>query len=98
MSTMPIRDAAFKVDANEANLACSTFEDVRLSESTFKQVTFQDAKFEDVIFDGCTLRRVSLANVNIAEAHYEGMTIEGISVKEMLELYRKQASSSPDPK
>jgi uncharacterized protein YjbI with pentapeptide repeats len=88
MSTITLRDTVHSIEANDANLSFSKFDDVRLAESTFNQVALADSRFEDVFLDGSSFNRVSLVNVRITEGNYDGMTIDGIPVRALLETYR----------
>ena len=50
-----------------------------------RPVTFDEAILCDSLF-----RKVDLSNVRIVDCNVAGMTIDGILVSELLELYRKQ--------
>lgn len=88
MSTITLTDSVHNIDATDSDLATSRFEDVRLAGSTFTEVTFADSKFENVLMDGCSFRRASFAYVTLEHCEYDGMKIDGVEVKAMLEAYR----------
>jgi uncharacterized protein YjbI with pentapeptide repeats len=81
------------------NLARATFSDVNLTGVSFDNVTFLGPTFSDLNLAGAAFDNVNLAGVRITDAdlrnaaivdcQVEGMTIEGVSVAEMMAAYRK---------
>ena len=72
------------VEAVDAGLAGSVFDDVDLSRARFRNVNLSGATFRDVDFSG----------VSIEDARIDGMTILGIPVGELLEAYRRTNSKN----
>jgi uncharacterized protein YjbI with pentapeptide repeats len=70
------------IDARDAGLASSVFDDVNLAGSTFTNVNLSGARFRDI----------DLSHVEIAESCVEGMRINGILVTEMLAAYAALAA------
>lgn len=89
MSIIKLDDCEHAIHASNANLANSQFEDVRLADSTIEQVTFESSTFKDVYFDQCRFDRVSFAGVQITNGVYNGMSIDGIDVNELLAVHRR---------
>ena len=89
MSTIKLSDCEHILEVADANFANSSFSDVRLAESIFREVTFEGSRFEQTHMDGSVFDTVSLAGVSIRNGHYEGMTIDGIAVTELLDAYRR---------
>lgn len=89
MSIIKLDDCEHAIHASNANLANSRLEDVRLAESTVEQVTFEGSTFKEVYFDQSRFDRVSFAGVQITNGIYNGMSIDGIDVQELLTVYRR---------
>jgi uncharacterized protein YjbI with pentapeptide repeats len=88
MSKIQLNDCEHVINASDANLASSRFEDVRLADCEFVQVTLENSHFRDVYLDACAFEKTSFAGVCIRNSLYTGMTIEGIEVDALLEAYR----------
>lgn len=84
MSTIKLSDCEHVVEASDANLAESVFEDVRLAGVRFAQVTFEGSKFVDSHLDGCVFTNVSLAGVTISDSHLDGLVINGIEIAPLI--------------
>lgn len=93
MSVIKLNGCQHQIQANDANFAESSFEDVRLADTTFARATLENASFNDVHLDGATFTRVSFGGVALADCVYDGMTIEGFSVEEMLASARDRAAA-----
>lgn len=65
----------------------SSFIDVNLTRSQFKNVGLQGALFEDAELKGAVLRNVDLSDVSIEDANVEGAKINGILISELLRVY-----------
>lgn len=72
------------VEAVDAGLADSVFDDVDLSRARFRNVNLSGATFRDVDFSG----------VSIEDARIDGMTILGTPVRELLEAYQRMNSKN----
>lgn len=88
MSKIKLSDCEHVIDAADANLASSRFEDVRLAGSEFVQVTLESSRFRDVHLDACAFENTSFAGASTRNCVYSGMTIEGIEVDALLSAYR----------
>jgi uncharacterized protein YjbI with pentapeptide repeats len=90
--------ARWQVKAEDANMSCSSFIDVDLSRSSFKNVNIANAQIEDANLSGWRVRNVNFARLKIEKADLRGasiadsltggMTIDGIAVEELLAAYR----------
>ena len=100
MSQIPLRNAAFKIDAFDCDLTQSRFEDSLLAGSEFKYSSFEGASFElvrmdgakmkNVSFEGVTMERVSFVNCHVKHGRYSGFTIDGIPVDALLKSYNAE--------
>jgi uncharacterized protein YjbI with pentapeptide repeats len=90
MSVVKLTDCQRQINASEANLESSRFEDVRLCASRFHNATLERSQFESIDMSGCTFDNVSFVNAKLNDCSYDGMTIEGIPVEALLLHYRNQ--------
>ena len=90
MSTIKLHDCQHDLDVSDVNLEGSHFSDVRLAESTFESATLEASKFTDVVFDTSVIEHSSLVGVSIKNCDYEGMRIDGVAVKDLLEAYQSR--------
>ncbi|KFE69499.1 pentapeptide repeat-containing protein [Hyalangium minutum] len=97
MSTINLNDVVHKIEAADSDLASSKFEDVRLSGSTFSEVSLAQSTFNNVLFDGSTITKASMVGVSFSDCQYEGMTIEGVPVKVLFETYQAAQKGSGKP-
>jgi uncharacterized protein YjbI with pentapeptide repeats len=98
MSEVIMKDCQHLLIASDANLEKSRFRDVRLAQLDCCSITFEQSKFSEGTFeqsnfyrirlDGCVFHDVSFCDVEIKDSTYDGMTIDGIAVTELLDLYR----------
>ena len=91
MQKLDLTDAVYEMHATDCDFACSQLEDVRLSGSKLMEVSFSDSQFSQVLFDQSQFDNTSWVDVSIKNSRYDGMTIEGIPVLELLALYRQKA-------
>jgi uncharacterized protein YjbI with pentapeptide repeats len=101
MSTIPLKRCAYVLQAEDANLEHSTFEDValpaasftlvKMDKSLFSQVSLADVAFNRVRLDNATFENAHFTNVDIRSSTYEGMRIEGIPVADMLAAWHARA-------
>jgi uncharacterized protein YjbI with pentapeptide repeats len=75
-------------------LAGAKFDDVNLSHALFHNVSLKNAKFDDVNLSHVVIHNANCSHLALEDACVEGMTIQGIPVKQMIELYRKQNPQS----
>jgi uncharacterized protein YjbI with pentapeptide repeats len=100
MSQIPLRNAAFQIDAFDCDLSQSRFEDSLLAGASFKYSSFEGAQFElvrmdgaqmkNVSFEGAQMERVSFVNCHVKHGRYAGFTIDGIPVDALLKSYHAE--------
>jgi uncharacterized protein YjbI with pentapeptide repeats len=74
------------------NLNGAQFRDVNLAEAQFVDVNLKGARLEDVALVRVTIRNADCSHLSLEDACYEGMTIDGILVTELLRVYRAARS------
>ena len=79
-----------RLEATQANLCRSTFNDVDLSDASFRNVRLSSVQFEDVDLTNTKLTNVNLSGVVIEDANLAGMKINGILVEDLLAAYNAQ--------
>jgi len=87
-----------RVEATQSCLAGSRLADVNLSNSSFDDVNFSAAsirnanlagwRVQDVNFSGLQITNADLRGASIADCLTEGMTIDGVSVADLMAAYR----------
>ena len=83
LSHMSMRGARFKlvnlkdVSFNELSMEGTIFEDVTLAKCSMDRVNFQEA----------VIKNSDLKGIEIACCGYQGMTIEGVEVEELIKAY-----------
>ena len=102
--TIQVNGTKRLVQAEEADLSGSSFTDVNLCGSTFKNVNFARAEFEDANLSGWSVRNANFSRLEINNAYLrgaaiidsltQGMTIDGIPVAELLAAYRALTAMS----
>jgi uncharacterized protein YjbI with pentapeptide repeats len=80
---MAKRTQRFAVD--DVNLAGASFHDVNLAQARFVDVDLSGAFFDDIDFRGAQIG---------SDCNFEGMTIAGVPVKQLLALHQKHARRS----
>ena len=86
---MEIKHTATKLDVDDTDLSASTFHNASLAGAKFTDINLANALFEEVNFTDTKIHNVNLSNVQITDCNLAGMTIEGISVTEMIAAYKK---------
>ena len=76
------------IDANDANLAGSAFENANLSGARLRDARLSGATIEDACMAGVKISDANLTGMSIAGCGLDGMTIEGIPVADLLAAYR----------
>lgn len=94
------------LEADDCNLSGSVMTNVNLSGWRLERINMsgwsvQDSnlsglRIDDANLSGAQLSKVNLMGASIRDGLYEGMTIDGISVPELLALYAKSKNSAPD--
>ncbi len=92
--TLKLKGTKQRLEVTDTDMSGSTFADVRLV----------GAKFDDVNLTGATINNANLSTVRISNANFAGasivessmksMTIDGISVTDLLAAYRATHASS----
>jgi uncharacterized protein YjbI with pentapeptide repeats len=93
MSVARISDCQRQINASEANLEASRFDDVRLGASRFHNAMLDRCTFDTIDMSGCTFENVTFTNARLIDCSYEGMTIEGIPVELLLQHYRSTVAA-----
>ena len=68
----------------------SRFADCDLTDSVFDDVSLRRATFENVALTGARFRNVNLSQAAIEDANLEGMTINGVLVRDLFRAYESQ--------
>lgn len=74
---MDIRASKDRIDARNADLSGSAFDDVNLSASEFNNIDLSGTTFDDVNMTGVAFRNIDRT----------GMTIDGVSVEALFAAY-----------
>jgi uncharacterized protein YjbI with pentapeptide repeats len=77
-----------RLDATRSDLSGSRFDDVNISGCDFENVNMSGWRVHNANIAGLKIANANLAGASIIDARLEGMTIDGISVIEMLEFWR----------
>jgi uncharacterized protein YjbI with pentapeptide repeats len=95
---MKFEGARDRIEAAKSELSGSRFDDVNLSGSSFHNANMSGSSFDDINMSGWTVHnanlsgwkvsKVNLAGAAFSEGRYDGMTIDGIAVTDLLETYR----------
>jgi uncharacterized protein YjbI with pentapeptide repeats len=94
---MQVHDTRDVLDVKNATMANSRFDDVNLSNTRFHNANLSAAAFDKVLLSNASVveanlsnalfRDVNMSNVKIEKAQTAGMTINGISVHDMMQAY-----------
>jgi uncharacterized protein YjbI with pentapeptide repeats len=74
---MIIRDTRDRIEAQNAGLAGSVFDDVNL----------KDARFENVNLSGAVFNNINMSGVKLTNLDIHGMMIEGILVEDLFAAF-----------
>jgi len=86
-----------RIDANDADLSGSTFKKVDLSGSRYDDVNMSGWRINDVNLAGLRLSKANLAGASITASRFDGMTIDGILVTDLLAAYHAGGKGPPEP-
>jgi uncharacterized protein YjbI with pentapeptide repeats len=75
---MKIHDTKERLDVSKSDLSGSAFDDVNMSGTTLHNINLS----------GLRLTKANLAGASISESRYDGMTIDGIAVTDMIAAYK----------
>ena len=76
----------------KVKLAGAQFRDVNLADGKFIDVNLSGAVFDDVNLTRAKFHNINCSHVTFEDACYEGMTIDGIAVTELLRVYRDRSA------
>jgi uncharacterized protein YjbI with pentapeptide repeats len=93
MSTIKLKDCQHIIEASDANLSESRFEDTRMTKVVFREMTLEGSSFNNVLLDDSSFEQVSFAGVRIADCRYDGMTIDGVPVLDLLAAHRQSLTA-----
>ena len=88
---MKIQNTKETLQATNANLAGSKFDDVNLHEASFTNVNLSMATFTDINFSGAKFNNLNLTNVVIEACETTGMKFRGVLVSELFDAYMRKA-------
>jgi uncharacterized protein YjbI with pentapeptide repeats len=89
---MKIQNIKEALQATNANLSKSEFNDVNLQEATFTNINLSKATFTDINFSGAKFSNLNLTNVEIEACETRGMKFRGVLVSDLFEAYRRKTS------
>lgn len=84
---MKLYEQAEPLEARKCNLSDAIFNDVNLSNASFENVNLSGTRITDANLTGLHITNVNLGGAVIADAVFEGMTINGILVTDLLASY-----------
>jgi uncharacterized protein YjbI with pentapeptide repeats len=87
---MEISDVTQPLKVSNANLAQSSFDDVDLSLSVFRNARLQRVRLTDVDLERSVVRNANLSRVEIDDCNLAGMRINGVLVEDLLAAYARQ--------
>ena len=79
-----------KTKFEDAGLQGTEFINTNLSGARFHDINLSGAELVDINLSRTVIRNVNCSHVVIEDACYEGMTLDGILVTELLRVYRAQ--------
>ena len=92
-----IENAKQQIQAKDADLSSSTFEDVTLAGSTFSNVNLSGTTITDAAMENLTITEANLTGLKISDCNTNGMLINGVPVAELQAAYRAtRAAQGPD--
>ncbi len=89
---MDIHEHQGGLTVRRSDLSGSVFDDVNLSGTRITNANLSGAALADVNLTGLRLTDANLSGAAITASRYDGMTIEGIAVPDLLAAWRRQAS------
>lgn len=85
-----------RVDANDSDMSGSTFINVNLASAVFDDVNLTGTTLNNVNLSGLRISYANLKGASIVQSLTDGMTINGISVTELLACYQAKHPVKPD--
>ena len=86
------------LNVHNSDLSGSRFDDVNISGCDFENVNMSGWRVNNVNLAGLKISNANLAGASLLDARLEGMTIEGISVAEMLAYWRAGHAAQAEAK
>lgn len=91
---MNIHDQKQRLSVKGSDISGSLFDDVNASGATLHNVNMSGWHVDYVNLAGLRLTKANLAGASISDSRYDGMTIDGIEVTELLAAYKLQTTKS----
>jgi uncharacterized protein YjbI with pentapeptide repeats len=95
---MKLDCAKERIEVFKSDLSGSVFDDVNLSGSNFHNINLSGASIDDANMSGWRVDNANLSGLRVSKANlagasfrdsrYDGMTIDGIAVTDLLATYR----------
>jgi uncharacterized protein YjbI with pentapeptide repeats len=95
---MKLHEQKVSLDVRNSDLSGSVLDDVNMSGSTFHNINLSGASIDDanmsgwrvnyVNLSGLRLTNANLAGASISACRYDGMTIDGVTVTDMIAAYK----------
>ena len=83
-----------RLEATDADLSESTFNDVKLSGAVFNDVNLTGATIQNANLANLRIRDADLRGASIVDSQTDGMMINGIPVADLLAAYRVARSEN----
>ena len=90
-AAMKIQNSKEALQAKNADLSRSDFDDVNLQGARFNNVNLSKSTFTDINFSGTKFSNLNLTNVEIEACETTGMKFRGVLVADLFDAYRKRA-------
>ncbi|QFT87885.1 Secreted effector protein pipB2 [Bacillus sp. THAF10] len=75
---------------NNVNLSKSTFQNINFSQSLIADLNLSGTRVKHVDMSGVSLQNCNLTGVEITDCNLTGLKIDGISVEELLKVYKNK--------
>jgi uncharacterized protein YjbI with pentapeptide repeats len=95
---MKLEGAKERIEVLKSDLSGSAFDDVNFSGCSFHNINMSGAQVDDANMSGWTVQNANLSGLRVSKANlagasfrdsrYDGMTIDGIAVTDLLATYR----------
>lgn len=90
LTPFAIRKAVLpKAEFDNVNLSGATFNNINLSGAAFTDANMKNTTYGGLTMQGAKFGCVDLRDVQIANCNIEGMTVDGISIAELIEAAKK---------
>jgi uncharacterized protein YjbI with pentapeptide repeats len=85
---MKLERAKQRIEASDADLSGSTFTNVKLAHAAFDDVDLAGATIHNARLSAVRISDANLTGASITGSQTEGMTINGISLADLMAAYR----------